>query len=600
MTQPGTSMTRDVQPPDLVMQVKIDSQPGRTRLVYILDSPAGTAKFFNLTVAGPYLQGSPEEFHRNLLKKFEQLGDSLDVDDSPLLEDGVDRRLVNFGRALWRELIPSELCIAYRDFRQSVHSWMISSEEPWIPWELMKPYDDSDLENTLDDDFLALRFQITRWLAGKSTPAREIIVRSLAALRTAELPQEKEEMRLLDALAQSIPGRAGAAPPLESARDLLSYLKTCNVQLLHFMGHGIHDASQADESGIPLPDGSSFRPEDLEGPVATQIRRIQPLVFMNTCWAAQQGWSLTRLSGWTSRWIGCGCSALVAPLWPVRDQIALSFAHTFYNALAGGDPLGEAARKARRQVFRERSGDPSVLAYAVYGHPHARVTFGENSSAEETFSDAGTRRGHPIVWAPRRRRWRWRPWWTWAASAVVLAGILNVSADPLFDRLYHMDVSPLSPTLSMLQKQSKPKPPSEPSRGSEPARSTREVIRETKVGGLRFVVSGGSSQVNSALRTALSNAAKDLPKETVSGWTVTLKLDPPTIKQREEFGTSMVSCRLTGEASAQGSGASIDLGPVDKPNSQTDEYIACNAAAKSLAKDIVSGLIQQLETKGET
>jgi hypothetical protein len=410
-------------------------------------------------------------------------------------------------------------------------------------------------------------------------------------------------MRLLDALAKSIPGRAGEAPPLESAGDLLSYLKTCNVQLLHFMGHGIHDASQADESGIPLPDGSSFRPEDLEGPVATQVRRSQPLVFMNTCWAAQQGWSLTRLSGWTSRWIGCGCSALVAPLWPVRDQIALSFAHTFYNALAVGDPLGEAAWKARRHVFQERSGDPSVLAYAIYGHPHARVTFGENSSAEETLSDAGTHRGQPIVWIPRRRpsrRRRWRPWWTWAAVACVLAGILNVSADPVFDRLFRMDLSPLLPTLSMIQQQSKPKPPNDPPRESEPARSTREVIRETKAGGLRFVISGGSSQVNSALKKALSSAARDLPAENVSGWTVTLKLDPPRITPIEESGISMVSCRLTGEVSATGPGAPVDLGLMSKPNAQADEYNACSAAAKSLAKDVVSELTQQLGTKGET
>lgn len=581
-----TSRTRDVRPPDLVMQVSIQSELGRTRLVYVLDSPTGAAKFSHFTTTSLDFKGSPEEFHRYLLNKFEQLGDLLDIDGSLLLKDGVGHKLVNFGRWLWDELIPFELRASYRKFRQHVHSWWVISDEPWIPWELMKPYDDNDPKDVLDDDFLALRFQMTRWLTGNSTPAREISVRSLAALRTAELPQEEEEMRLLEDLAKII-DRAGEAPRLESADDVLNYLKTCSVQLLHFMGHGIHNASQADESGIPLPDGSHFRPGELEGPLATRIRSNQPFVFMNICSAAQQGWALTRLSGWTSRWIGrCGCGALVAPLWPVRDQIAMSFAETFYKALASGDPLGEAAQKARRHIFRERPGDPSVLAYAVYGHPHARVTFGQDSSVEEIPPDTGIHQRDPIIWPNRRRRWRWRTWWNWAAAALIFAGILQISADSILGVLFDpgpilerpADVSEPSPT---------PTPPPPP----PPVEEVQD---------LRLVITGGSAQVNSVLKTAVRKATKDLPAEKVSGWTVKLRLDPPAIARYEDFGTSMVSCRLTGEASAKGLGGSIDLGSVSKPNSQTDEYSACSAAAKSLAKDIVSELIQQLGTKGET
>lgn len=587
-------MTRDVRPPDLEMQVRTKSEHGRTWFKYTLDSPTGVVGFSHYAVTGPIFHGNPDEFHRYMLNKIEQLGDRLDFDGSCLLDDGIDRKLVNFGRALWRELIPPEICSAYREIRESVHSWMIISDEPWIPWELIKPYDASRPEDILDDDFLALRFELTRWLAGKSTPVREIAVRSFAALETADLPQAKEERILLDDLARSSPGWAGEAPSCDSAGELLRYLETCQVQLIHFMGHGTHEASQADESGIPLPDGSAFRPGDLEGPVATQIRLNQPLVFLNTCWAGQQGWSLTRLGGWAFRWVGvCGCSAFVAPMWPVRSQIALSFARTFYDALASGVPLGKAAWEARRQIYQERSGDPSVLAYAVYGHPHTRVKFGTASPAEETLSVAETHRGRPIQWTRRRR---WRPRWIWAAISCLLAGILHVSAGPVLDRLFTMDVSSVPPSLFV----KRPKPPSDPPKKSEPAHSTGAATREAKVGGLRFVISGASSQIHSALKTALSSAGEDLLAEGVSGWTVTLKLDPPTIIPIEDSGISMVSCRLTGEVSAAGPGASIDLDPMSKIISQTNEYSACNAAAKSLAKDVVSELIQSLGTKGET
>jgi hypothetical protein len=593
----GTSMTRDVRPPDLEMQVRTQSEHGRTRLIYTLHSPTGVVGFSHHVIAGPVFHGSPDEFHRYLLSKIEQLGESLDFDGSYLLAEGVDRKLVNFGRALWRELIPLELRSAYREIRRSVSSWMIDSDEPWIPWELIKPYDASRPEDVLDDDFLALRFEMTRWLAGENTPAREIAVHSLAALRTAtDLPQVKGEMILLNDLARSSPGLAGEAPAFDSAGELLSYLETCGAQLLHFMGHGTLTASRADEAGIPLPDGSALRPLDLEGPVATQIRRNRPLVFLNTCWAGQQGWSLTRLGGWASRWIGvCGCSAFVAPMWPVSDQIALSFARTFYGALAGGAPLGEAAWEARRQIHQERSGDPSVLAYAVYGHPHARVTFGVDSSAGEILSVAETRRGRPIQWTPRRRRWH--PRWIWLTAACLLAGILHLSAGPVLDQLFPMDVSPLPFSRAQLQPRSTT--PNEVPPKPKSARSAK-TIADVKVGGLRFAISGGSSHVNSALRTALSSAANSLPKAEASGWTVTLKLDPPTLTPHEESGVSMVSCRLTGEASAKGPGASIDLGPVNEVNSQTVEFVACNAAAKSLAKAVVDDLIQMLGTKGET
>lgn len=53
----------------------------------------------------------------------------------------------------------------------------------------------------------------------------------------------------------------------------------------------------------------------------------------------RQGWSLSQLGGWTDRWVRvCGCGAFVAPLWPVRDSLALEFAKSFYSALLDGKP----------------------------------------------------------------------------------------------------------------------------------------------------------------------------------------------------------------------------------------------------------------------
>jgi CHAT domain len=600
--QPGTSMMRDLRPPDLEMQVRTQSEHGRTRLVYTLNSPSGAVEFAHYTVEGPVFHGSPDKFHSHLRDKIDKLGDRLDVDGSCLLQDGVDRKLENFGRTLWRELFPPELRAAYLKIRQCPGlSWMIVSEEPWIPWELIKPYDASVAGEVLDDDFLAVRFKLTRWLAGKNTPAREIALRSFAALRTAELPAAKSEKRLLEDLKESSPGLAGEAPAFDSTGELLRYLETHDTQLLHFTGHGTHEASQPQESGIPLPDGSVFRPGDLEGPVIGRVRRNQPLIFLNTCWAGQQGWSLTGLGGWAPCWVGvCGCGAFVAPMWPVRDQVALSFARSFYEALAGGASLGEAAWKARNQIYQERSGDPSVLAYVVYGHPHTRVKFGMDSSAEETLSDAGTPRGRRIQWRPHRRRWR--PRWLGAASALIVAGLLHLSAAPVFDRLFTMNVTPLPRSLSEIQEQARPKPSSDPPRKTEPTRSSSKTT-EVKAGGLRFVVSGGPSNVTYALKQALNRAGRraveeELP-EGISGWTIKLRLDPPTTTAHADGSSPLVLCRLTAEASAEGPGSAIDLGPMEAVNSQPDGSRACEAATERLADTVVFRFVRELGTKGE-
>jgi hypothetical protein len=374
--------SKTTSPPDLEMRVRTFPENGRTRLSYTLQSSTGAAQFFHREIAGPTIQGSPEDYQAHLLQKLGNLADRRDVDRTELLQTEIERKLASLGRQLWRELFPPELQQAYRDFRGSVRTWLLVSDEPWIPWELIKPFDNSRTGDVIDDDFLALRFELTRWLAGDKVPAPEIGIHRLAAIRTAEdLPQSGEELSFLSDLAAQMGIELIPQAP-DSAEDLLGFLETGGVEALHFLGHGRFIAESPDDSPIPLPDGSLIRPGDLEGPLLTQIGQARPLVILNACWGAQQGWSLTRIGGWAARWVGvAGCGAFVAPLWPVRDQAALAFTRTFYGALARGATLGQAGLEARQHLRETRPGDPSALAYVVYGHPNARVVFGSEEPA---------------------------------------------------------------------------------------------------------------------------------------------------------------------------------------------------------------------------
>ena len=133
----------------------------RRILPYLLHSPSGCADLHYQPIRGEAFAGPPGEARAKLMKKIEKLHKGLDVDDSLLLSNEIEDRLESIGHDLYRELFPPAMREAYRQFRDAVCTVQITSEEPWIPWELVKPYDDAGGGAIIDDDFLAARFQLT-------------------------------------------------------------------------------------------------------------------------------------------------------------------------------------------------------------------------------------------------------------------------------------------------------------------------------------------------------------------------------------------------------------------------------------------------------
>ncbi len=593
----GTSMSfHDVRPPDLEMRIRIAAEHGKTRLRFILHSPNGKVALSHREIDGPLLQRSPEEYQGHLLNKIEKLGERLDVDRSRLLQPEIESKLASLGHDLWRELFSSELRAAYRDvIRSSVHSWVIISDEPWIPWELVKPYDDGGPGETLDDDFLCLRFELTRWLAGEKPFVPEITVRRLAIVQSApDLPHAPRELKLFEQLKEAFPGLDVEAPRLGSASHVLDFLTSADFGLVHFIGHGTPMTAHPDEAGLPFADKSVLRPADLHGTSATSLGRSRPLVFLNACWAGKEGWSLTRLGGWAARWIGvCGCGAFVAPLWPVRDQTAVSFAWSFYEALGGGATLGEAALAARQHVIRERPGDPSAYAYTLYGHPNARVFFREGPAAKDAPRDeTPPERKGPWV-PPGPRRWPRRL--GAMGAALVLAGLLHLTAAPITDLFLAVDPSWTAQgrTVEDLRRRASPQKP-----GSPPPVSGQGSAAIT-VGGLQFKISGGQASLHYALKNELRRAAAPLTEQGISGWTITVELDSPRIAPVTQGSLTLQSCSLAAQASARGPDSRLDLGPVEAVNAQFNSSKACAAATGAIAEAVLSKFVGALPKEGE-
>lgn len=379
-----------VPPPDLEIRIRTADNFGRVQLTYVLHSPNGAAPFSHVEIAGPTLQASTEEIHRLFLQQIEALGSGLDAGGALLLRADVNRKLVSLGRDFWRQLFNEEMRQAYRSFRSSVRSLLIISDEPWIPWEMVKPYDDAG--DLLDDPFLAERFEITRWLSSKRPLSGSIEVYELACITGAhDLPLASQEKNLLIRLTEERSGLEDVTPSVSSVNALTSLFEEGGLGLVHFAQHGTFDPAMPNEAGLPLADGSVFRPSDLHGPIQTQIAEDRPLIVLNACESGRQAWTWTGLGGWADRWVRvCGCGAFIGPLWRVRDSAAFAFARALYDSLERGKTLGRAAWEARRAAQEATPGDPSWLAYVVYGHPNARVQFGDKVREDQSSVPRGT------------------------------------------------------------------------------------------------------------------------------------------------------------------------------------------------------------------
>jgi nucleoside phosphorylase len=294
--------------------------------------------------------------------------------------------LAELGRRLWNELVPPELKREYDRFRERVTTMQITSEEPWIPWELVKPWSDEWGE----DDHLCIRFATTRWLRGKQQPRSSFEINAIALIEAGAVEGEEplvtahDECLHVSTLAErfSVLNLSPDSVDKRAIDALVRRGQEEQANLWHVAAHG-KLGTAPDDAYVVLGDRQRWRAGDMVGPHAQPIRLVRPLVFFNTCLVAEMSFTLTQLGGWPKMWISdCRCGAFLGPRWSVDSGRAYHFARTFYDALVDdGLPLGAAVQHARQVVRSEAPEDPTWAAYTLYGHPNARVRFGSSATA---------------------------------------------------------------------------------------------------------------------------------------------------------------------------------------------------------------------------
>ena len=361
----------DAQPPDLELRITL-SDDQRT-LSFMLHSVHGDVGYHFTPAGSVRLDSPPREHLGYLFDELSILARKRLEERSELEQEQIRSRLESIGQNLYRDLFSPELKQAYRQFRDnpSVRSILITSDEPWIPWEMVKPYDDSDLENIIDDEFLCERFRVSRWLAGNGLPDAVQVASATLVVPESGLEYVKQEEEYFQELGQRLPIEV-RAPFLRRVSEVSRLLEQGEVNLWHFACHGNFNSERPDESAVELADGE-FRPSDIVGRKATGVKLSRPLVFLNACHTSQLGFALTGLGGWAERFVSAGASAFIGSAWEVHDELAAEFAVKFYDELWSGTSLGEAFHRARLHIKQLDETNPTWLAYTLYGDPMGKA-----------------------------------------------------------------------------------------------------------------------------------------------------------------------------------------------------------------------------------
>ena len=297
-----------------------------------------------------------------------------------------EQTVLDFGSYLYDQLFPLEFKIEYRRLRDHFldKSLLITSDEPWIPWELVRPVESDDKGILLyDDPPLCEAFCLARWIFGRAAPNILDVAHAVLVQPPSNLAAANSEAGFFLGLGTELPNLQ-VAGPLQTLSDVLNSFRDGGTQLYHFVCHGNLDTVDPNESKLKLSDGF-LTATQITADRQSGLRRAAPMVFLNTCHGGRREYGLTQLGGWSQRFIDSGASAFVGAQWEVNDELAEMFAREFYSRLFGlekhpSTTLGEAFRQARLAIKEHGRGNPTWLTYVLYGSPFACVRIAEPSS----------------------------------------------------------------------------------------------------------------------------------------------------------------------------------------------------------------------------
>lgn len=284
------------------------------------------------------------------------------------------RKVQDFGGSLAASLFSGDVRTLFDVSRQTAASRsadlrvqlrVAPPELAVLPWEF--------LHDPREDEYLCLRRStpVVRYLELPHPPGPLHIAPPLRVLGLVAAPSDQdfidvpaERRRLEEALAPLT--RTGTAELVwveqSTWRCLQQVLRKVPWNVFHFVGHGMFDPD-VDEGQLALceEDGSTYL---LSASALGRLLDDQPalrLVVLNSCEGAR-GSTTDVLSSTAATLMRKGLPAVLSMQYEISDRAAVEFAHSFYGALADGQPVERAVTEARIALSL---ATPGSLEWAV-------------------------------------------------------------------------------------------------------------------------------------------------------------------------------------------------------------------------------------------
>jgi len=337
------------------------------------DKPYAQYEAFYYSIDEGFVPVGTIRLHEDSKSKFDSI--LKDFENVNLSASTINDKIKSIGMDLYDEIFPEELKNRYWDrqdnSKRRISSIWITSIEPWIPWEILKPWHMRNKERR-ENNFLCHSFSFSRWLVSREPITKEQIKKIRVIVpRDTDLANARKEREWIKqfALDEHV-DYSEASTYIEVKQNTLG---NGNYDILHFSTHAKYNKDSPSLSSIMLEGGDKISPKDIS--VDDKIfGNSHPIVILNACQSGKQDFSFTGIQRWAKCFIEAGATAFICTLWSVSGETAFNFTKNLYSQLSKGISLGDAVKKAR--IDCRKDGDPSWLAYQLFGHPNMNVRFG--------------------------------------------------------------------------------------------------------------------------------------------------------------------------------------------------------------------------------
>ncbi len=283
--------------------------------------------------------------------------------------------LPNFGAELAGLVLPSDV-IAALEGSAGQHLVVVhDADASRIPWETLQVGKRAPaLDGGVSRRYIAANMSVAKWLEQRrQSPTLNML---LVVNPTGDLPGAETEGGRIEKICQQQP-RVRLTKLLrgEATRaKLLEEFRSGEYDVLHYAGHAFFDRVHPPRSGLLCAGHEVLTGADLAG-----LAKLPSLVFFNACESARVR-KLVKKTPNTTRdleeriarsvslaeaFLRGGVANYLGTYWPVGDAPAEAFARIFYTALLGGESIGHAVQKARKEVDTLKS--PDWADYLQYG-----------------------------------------------------------------------------------------------------------------------------------------------------------------------------------------------------------------------------------------